>query len=87
MKLHDIGVAVLLCTAPAWVQAHDDGPDAGKTAAKANADLEQAWRDGYLPHRDSEYPPTAASKARNRQRHALSHPGDPAANVPATTGD
>jgi hypothetical protein len=74
MKRHVIGLTVLLGLAPAWALAHQDGPDAGRNTAQASDSMEQAWRDGYLPHRDSEYPPTAASIARNKQRHAVEHP-------------
>ncbi|MDR5761067.1 DUF4148 domain-containing protein [Caballeronia sp. LZ035] len=86
MKHMIIGLACLLGAASAPVLAHQDGPDAGRTTAQAIDPLEQAWRDGYLPHRDREYPPTAASIARNKQRHASEHPQD-AAIEPEKTGN
>lgn len=56
-----VGIAAALLLA-GLAQAHEGPFDEGKTRAQARQDLEQAYRDGVLPFRRSEYPPTAASK-------------------------
>lgn len=85
MKPHICALTLALCATPAWVAAHDDGPDAGRTRTRAQAELEQAWRDGLLPHSDKDYPPTPASIERNRKRYAIAHPQAGAAPGAAQT--
>nr|WP_238212479.1 DUF4148 domain-containing protein [Caballeronia novacaledonica] len=46
----------------------------GKTSEQARTELEQAWRDGWLPYKRSEYPPSPATLDRNKKRYATQHP-------------
>lgn len=46
------------------------GSQQGKTKEQANTELQQAWQDGWLPHRHAEYPPNQAALERNKQRNA-----------------
>ena len=48
----------------------------GKTREQARAELDQAWRDGWLPNKRSEYPPTEATRERNKKRYATKYPED-----------
>ncbi|EKS72762.1 DUF4148 domain-containing protein [Caballeronia sp. Lep1P3] len=72
-----VGIAAALLLA-GLAQAHEGPFDEGKTRAQARQDLEQAYRDGVLPFRRSEYPPTAASKKKNRDAYLRAHPEDAA---------
>ncbi|MDR5743591.1 MULTISPECIES: DUF4148 domain-containing protein [Caballeronia] len=45
-----------------------------KTREQARTELEQAWRDGWLPYRRSEYPPSPATLDRNKKRYLTQHP-------------
>ncbi|SAL77792.1 hypothetical protein AWB71_05541 [Caballeronia peredens] len=52
------------------------GSQQAKTREQAKSELLQAWQDGWLPHRDAEYPPTQAILKRNQQRYARQHTAD-----------
>ncbi len=45
-----------------------------KTRAEVRRELIQAYEDGVLPFRRSEYPPNADSKKKNREAYARAHP-------------
>nr|WP_081716267.1 DUF4148 domain-containing protein [Paraburkholderia mimosarum] len=53
----------------------------GKTRAEVRAELEQARRDGWLPYKRYDYPPSRETVRRNRERYAITHPS------PATIGN
>ncbi|HTH60717.1 MAG TPA: DUF4148 domain-containing protein [Paraburkholderia sp.] len=46
----------------------------GKTREQVRQELEQAYRDGLLPHKRTEYPPSEATIKRNKELYALRHP-------------
>ncbi|WP_321845056.1 MULTISPECIES: DUF4148 domain-containing protein [Paraburkholderia] len=47
----------------------DVSPTPGKTRAQVRAELLQAGEEGMLPQRWIDYPPSAATKARNRENY------------------
>ncbi|MCP3711815.1 DUF4148 domain-containing protein [Paraburkholderia sp. CNPSo 3274] len=47
------------------------GPVPGKTRAQVRADLLQAGEEGMLPLRWVDYPPSAATRTRNRENYLL----------------
>lgn len=53
----------------------------GKTRAEVRAEIEEARREGWLPYKRHDYPPSRETIRRNRERYALTHP------APATTGN
>ncbi|SAL32089.1 hypothetical protein AWB70_02089 [Caballeronia cordobensis] len=59
-------------------QAHEGPLNEGKTREQARQELEQAYKDGVLPFRRSEYPPTEASRKKNREAYLRAHPEDAA---------
>lgn len=52
----------------------DEGSSHGKTRAEVRHELVQAYKDGVLPFRRSEYPPSAASMKKNKEAYARAHP-------------
>ncbi|WP_175946278.1 DUF4148 domain-containing protein [Caballeronia sp. BCC1704] len=70
-----IAMALLMAS---LAQAHEGPLNEGKTREQARQELEQAYRDGVLPFRRSEYPPTAATKKKNREAYLRAHPEEAA---------
>ncbi|MDR6498921.1 hypothetical protein J2785_002066 [Burkholderia ambifaria] len=52
---------------PAFAQTDAAAPGQGLTRAEVIAQLKQAYLDGELPTNDGNYPPSAATRARNRE--------------------
>ncbi|MFM0140660.1 DUF4148 domain-containing protein [Caballeronia grimmiae] len=71
MKASGLLAATLLLSAGSVLAAESV---AGKTCAQARQDLVQAWKDGWFPYNRHDYPPSAASLARNKARYYRSHP-------------
>ncbi|MGV7241742.1 DUF4148 domain-containing protein [Caballeronia sordidicola] len=71
-------VLVLTC---ASVVAFAQTPPSGKTRQQVQQELVQARHDGIIPTTKNDYPPSAATVARNQDVHAVTkHPGE---RVPA----
>ncbi|HGL4262213.1 DUF4148 domain-containing protein [Burkholderia dolosa] len=49
-------------------------PAPGLTRAQVVAELKQAYLDGELPTNDGNYPPSDATRARNRELAQIAHP-------------
>lgn len=45
-----------------------------KTREEVRRELVQAYKDGILPFRRSEYPPSTASMKKNKEAYARAHP-------------
>ncbi|SAK44635.1 hypothetical protein AWB80_00782 [Caballeronia pedi] len=54
----------------------EPGASGSKTREQARAELDQAWRDGWLPYKRSDYPPSEATRERNRKRYVTKYPED-----------
>ncbi|SPB14122.1 hypothetical protein NOV72_01371 [Caballeronia novacaledonica] len=63
-----------LCAGSTVARAQGVSDGQGKTREEARRELEQAWREGELPFRRREYPPTPESKKRNKERYERTHP-------------
>ncbi|WP_175967503.1 DUF4148 domain-containing protein [Burkholderia sp. BCC0322] len=63
-----VATAAAALLSPAFAQTSDAAaPAQGLTRAEVIAQLKQAYLDGQLPTNDSNYPPDAATRARNRE--------------------
>ncbi|MDR5743550.1 hypothetical protein AWB71_05056 [Caballeronia peredens] len=72
-----VGIAtfVLLTVGADGVANGEGGPMIqGKTREEVRQELVQAYKDGVLPFRRSEYPPSAASMKKNKEAYARAHP-------------
>ncbi|WP_042627163.1 DUF4148 domain-containing protein [Burkholderia plantarii] len=65
-------IASLALAEPAIAKVDDNGP---LTRAAVRAELVDAQRDGFVPTANSDYPPSAVTVARNRERYAIAHRG------------
>jgi hypothetical protein len=63
------------------VAAHDEYTPVRKTREQVYQELIQAQRDGLLPTRDVDYPPSEETIRRNKELYAIAYPHD----VGATT--
>ncbi|WP_414448391.1 DUF4148 domain-containing protein [Burkholderia sp. 22PA0099] len=63
------GMASLALAAPAMAKVDNNG----LTRAQVHAQLVDAQRDGLVPARDGDYPPSAQSIERSRELYAISH--------------
>jgi hypothetical protein len=66
--LSHAALAALLTSVAVAAQA-DGGPALGKTRAQVRAEVLQAGEEGMLPLRWVDYPPSAATRARNRENY------------------
>ncbi len=73
-----ISLVAGLCVA-APVAAYDEYTPVKKTREQVYQELIQAQRDGLLPVRDVDYPPSEETIRRNKQLYAISYPDDAAA--------
>ncbi|BAX60399.1 DUF4148 domain-containing protein [Burkholderia stabilis] len=62
-----VATAAAALLSPAFAQADAAAPEQGLTRAEVIAQLKQAYLDGELPTNDGNYPPSAATRARNRE--------------------
>ncbi|RQS67288.1 DUF4148 domain-containing protein [Burkholderia sp. Bp8963] len=62
-----VAAATAAMLSPAFAQTDSAPPVQGKTRAEVVAELNQAYLDGDLPTTDSDYPPSDATRARNRE--------------------
>lgn len=62
-----VAAAAAALLSPAFAQTDAAAPAQGLTRAEVIAQLKQAYLDGELPTNDGNYPPNAATRARNRE--------------------
>ncbi|AWV00717.1 DUF4148 domain-containing protein [Burkholderia sp. JP2-270] len=62
-----VATAAAAVLSPAFAQTDATAPEQGLTRAEVIAQLKQAYLDGELPTNDGNYPPSAATRARNRE--------------------
>ncbi|RQS07906.1 DUF4148 domain-containing protein [Burkholderia sp. Bp8998] len=62
-----VATAAAALLSPAFAQTDATAPEQGLTRAEVVAQLKQAYLDGELPTNDGNYPPNAATRARNRE--------------------
>ncbi|KVW79362.1 DUF4148 domain-containing protein [Burkholderia cepacia] len=62
-----VATAAAALLSPAFAQTDAAAPEQGLTRAEVVAQLKQAYLDGELPTNDGNYPPSAATRARNRE--------------------
>ncbi|MBZ5796000.1 DUF4148 domain-containing protein [Burkholderia cepacia] len=62
-----VATAAAALLSPAFAQTDTAAPEQGLTRAEVIAQLKQAYLDGELPTNDGNYPPNAATRARNRE--------------------
>ncbi|CAI8781150.1 MULTISPECIES: DUF4148 domain-containing protein [Burkholderia] len=68
-----IAAALLAVVVGTPVAAFAQTSSSGVTRAEVIADLVQAERDGIVPTSNYDYPPSAATVARNRELYAIAH--------------
>ncbi|MCA8239818.1 DUF4148 domain-containing protein [Burkholderia sp. AU32262] len=62
-----VATAAAALLSPAFAQTDASAPAQGLTRAEVIEQLKQAYLDGELPTNDGNYPPNAATRARNRE--------------------
>ncbi|AOJ24465.1 MULTISPECIES: DUF4148 domain-containing protein [Burkholderia] len=62
-----VATAAAALLSPAFAQTDASAPAQGLTRAEVIDQLKQAYLDGELPTNDGNYPPDAATRARNRE--------------------
>ncbi|KVF71551.1 hypothetical protein WS75_21500 [Burkholderia sp. FL-7-2-10-S1-D7] len=62
-----VATAAAALLSPAFAQTDASAPTPGLTRAEVIDQLRQAYLDGELPTNDGNYPPNAATRARNRE--------------------
>ncbi|WP_175820165.1 DUF4148 domain-containing protein [Burkholderia sp. BCC0419] len=62
-----VATAAAALLSPAFAQTDASAPAPGLTRAEVIDQLKQAYLDGELPTNDGNYPPNAATRARNRE--------------------
>lgn len=62
-----VATAAAALLSPAFAQTDAPAFGQGLTRAEVLAQLKQAYLDGELPTNDGNYPPNAATRARNRE--------------------
>ncbi|WDD90551.1 DUF4148 domain-containing protein (plasmid) [Burkholderia sp. FERM BP-3421] len=70
-----IPIVAGLCAAVPAV-AYDEYTPVRKTREQVYQELIQAQRDGLLPTRDVDYPPSEETILRNKELYAISYPDD-----------
>jgi hypothetical protein len=76
MKWPAFAFGVITLAATGMVAAQETHASQGKTREQVREELVQAWRDGLLPYKRYEYPPSDATIARNKELYAIAHPED-----------
>lgn len=62
-----VAAAAAAMLSPAFAQTDQTPLAQGKTRAEVLAELKQAYLEGDLPTTDADYPPSDATRARNRE--------------------
>jgi len=87
MKWPTIAIAVITVAAAGAVAAQGTPESQGKTREQVRAEIVQAQRDGWLPYRRYDYPPSAATVKRNKELYAITHPDDAAVKETSASAD
>ncbi|NMM00487.1 DUF4148 domain-containing protein [Paraburkholderia sp. RP-4-7] len=74
-------IAVAALSLPFGANAFAQSNPSGLTRADVMAQLQQAQAEGLVPAPNSDYPPTDAEIARNREIYAIQHGGEGAGAV------
>ncbi|CAB3787978.1 hypothetical protein LMG28614_02627 [Paraburkholderia ultramafica] len=69
-------IAVAALSLPFGANAFAQTTSSGLTRADVMAQLQQAQAEGLVPTRNDDYPPSAATIARNREIYAIQHGTD-----------
>ena len=77
MKWPAFAFCVLSLAATGMVAAQETPSSRRKSREQVREEV-QAWRDGLLPYKRYEYPPSAETIARNKELYAITHPDDAA---------
>ncbi|AOJ31100.1 DUF4148 domain-containing protein [Burkholderia metallica] len=78
-----VATAAAAVLSPAFAQTDTSAPAPGLTRAEVIDQLKQAYLDGELPTNDGNYPPNAATRARNRELVQATNPAWLAQTPPA----
>lgn len=78
-----VATAAAALLPPAFAQTDTSAPTPGLTRAEVIDQLKQAYLDGELPTNDGNYPPNAATRARNRELVQAASPAWLAQTPPA----
>ncbi|MDF3096821.1 DUF4148 domain-containing protein [Burkholderia sp. BCCIQ04A] len=81
-----VATAAAALLSPAFAQTDASAPAQGLTRAEVIEQLKQAYLDGELPTNDGNYPPNAATRARNRELVQATSPAWLAHVPPASQG-
>jgi hypothetical protein len=76
MKWPAFAFGVFTLAATGTVAAQETHASQTMTREQVREELIQAQRDGLLPYKRYEYPPSDATIARNKQLYAITHPED-----------
>ena len=71
-------VGVMTLVATGMIAAQETQARQSNTQEEVREELVQAWRDGLLPNKRYENPPSADTIARNKELYAITHPEDAA---------
>lgn len=74
MKRRAVAVGIVILAVSWTVAAEDISTAPAKTREQVRAEIEQARRDGILPYRRDDYPPSKATIERNKELYAITHP-------------
>ncbi|MCA8002525.1 DUF4148 domain-containing protein [Burkholderia metallica] len=78
-----VATAAAAVLSPAFAQTDTSATAPGLTRAEVIDQLKQAYLDGELPTNDGNYPPNAATRARNRELVQATNPAWLAQTPPA----
>ncbi|WP_341318866.1 DUF4148 domain-containing protein [Paraburkholderia sp. IMGN_8] len=78
MKWPALAIAATTLAATGAVAAQGMPESQGKTREQVREEMIQARRDGWLPYRRHDYPPSTATIKRNKELYAIAHPDDAA---------
>jgi hypothetical protein len=87
MKWPAFTIALMTLAATGAFAAQGMPESQGKTREQVREELVQARRDGLVPSRRHDYPPSAATIKRNKELYAIAHPGDAAVKAASASAD
>jgi hypothetical protein len=79
-------IAVAALSLPFGANAFAQTTSSGVTRAEVIAQLQQAQAEGMVPTPKNDYPPSAATVARNRELYAIQHGTDHAGEMATAAG-
>ncbi|SAK93032.1 hypothetical protein AWB81_05069 [Caballeronia arationis] len=87
MKWPAYVMAVTTLAASGAVAAQGMPESQSKTREQVREEIAEARRDGLLPYKRHDYPPSAATIKRNKELYAIAHPGDAAVKEASASAD